>query len=60
MGHAEQQFHVKDVLREKGAKPGTGIVVDLRPAQWLASVRQRLCGAEHRLRAASKRYFTKT
>ncbi len=34
--HVEKDFHVKDIVREPGAKPGTGKRVDLRPAAgWL-------------------------
>jgi hypothetical protein len=34
--HVERDFHVKDIVREPGAKPGTGKVVNLRPAAgWL-------------------------
>lgn len=34
--HVERDFHVKDIAREPGAKPGQGKVVDLRPAAgWL-------------------------
>ena len=35
--HVERDFHVKDIVREPGAKPGQGKQVDLRPAAgWLA------------------------
>ena len=34
--HVERDFHVKDIIREPGAKPGKGKQVDLRPAAgWL-------------------------
>jgi hypothetical protein len=34
--HVEQDFHVKDIAREPGARPGTGKRVNLRPAAgWL-------------------------
>jgi hypothetical protein len=34
--HVERDFHVKDIVREPGAKPGQGKRVDLRPAAgWL-------------------------
>jgi hypothetical protein len=34
--HVERDFHVKDIVRAPGAKPGTGKQVDLRPAAgWL-------------------------
>lgn len=35
--HLERDFHVKDIAREPGAKPGTGKRVDLKPtAGWMA------------------------
>jgi hypothetical protein len=43
--HVEQQFHVKDILRAPGAKPGQGKAVDLRPpAGWLTILKQQLSG----------------
>jgi hypothetical protein len=43
--HVEQQFHVKDIIREPGAKPGQGKAVDLKPpAGWLTLLRQQLNG----------------
>ena len=34
--HVEKDFHVKDIVREPGAKPGQGKQVDLRPSvSWL-------------------------
>ena len=43
--HVEQQFHVKDIIREPGAKPGQGTVVDLRPpAGWMTLLKQQLSG----------------
>ena len=42
---AEKDFHVKDIIREPGAKPGEGIVVDLKPpAGWLTLLKQQLTG----------------
>jgi hypothetical protein len=43
--HVEQQFHVKDIIREPGAKPGQGKAVDLKPpAGWLTLLRKQLTG----------------
>ena len=43
--HVEQQFHVKDIIREPGAKPGQGKAVDLRPpVGWLTLLRKQLNG----------------
>jgi hypothetical protein len=43
--HVEKDFHVKDILRAPGAKPGQGTVVDLRPpAGWLTLLKQQLSG----------------
>jgi hypothetical protein len=43
--HVEQQFHVKDIIREPGAKPGQGKQVDLRPpAGWLTLLKKQLSG----------------
>ena len=43
--HVEQQFHVKDIIREPGAKPGQGKAVDLKPpAGWLSLLKQQLNG----------------
>lgn len=40
---AEQDFHVKDVLREPGSKPGEGTKVDLRPpAGWFSLLMEQL------------------
>jgi hypothetical protein len=34
--HVERDFHVKDYVREPGAKPGRGTPINLRPAaNWL-------------------------
>ena len=57
--HTEQAFHVKDILRQPGEKPGQGTTVELHPARWLASVRKRLGLAERRVHKAAKRYFDK-
>ena len=41
--HVEKDFHVKDIVREPGAKPGTGKRVDLRPASsWLGLALEQL------------------
>jgi hypothetical protein len=43
--HVEKDFHVKDIIREPGAKPGQGKAVDLRPpAGWLTILKQQLIG----------------
>jgi hypothetical protein len=43
--HVERDFHVKDVIREPGAKPGQGKPVDLKPpAGWLSLVLQQIRG----------------
>ena len=43
--HVERDFHVKDVIREPGAKPGQGKPVDLRPpAGWLTLALRQLRG----------------
>jgi hypothetical protein len=43
--HVEKDFHVKDVIREPGAKPGQGKVVELKPpAGWIALLKQQLTG----------------
>jgi hypothetical protein len=40
--HVEKDFHVRDILREPGAKPGQGKAVDLKPpAGWLTLLKQR-------------------
>ena len=39
--HVERDFHVKDIVREPGAKPGEGKQVSLRPAaSWLELARE--------------------
>ena len=41
--HAERDFHVKDIIREPGAKPGQGKSVDLKPAAgWLTLLKEQL------------------
>jgi hypothetical protein len=40
--HTEKDYHVKDIIREPGAKPGEGKPVDLRPAGWLAALKVQL------------------
>ena len=41
----EKDFHVKDIIRDPGAKPGQGKQVDLRPpAGWLTILKQQLSG----------------
>ena len=43
--HVEKDFHVKDVIREPGAKPGQGRVVLLAPpAGWLTLLVRQLTG----------------
>jgi hypothetical protein len=39
--HVEKDFHVKDVIREPGDKPGQGKAVVLKlPAGWLTLLKQ--------------------
>jgi hypothetical protein len=41
--HVERDYHVKDIIREPGDKPGQGKAVDLRPPRgWLALVKEQL------------------
>ncbi len=40
--HTEKDFHVKDIIREPGAKPGQGKAVDLRATGWLVSIMDQL------------------
>jgi hypothetical protein len=43
--HVERDFHVKDVIRAPGAKPGQGKQVDLKPpAGWLSLLARQLAG----------------
>ena len=41
--HTEKDYHVKDIVREPGDKPGQGKQVDLRlAAGWLELIRRQL------------------
>jgi hypothetical protein len=41
--HVERDFHVKDIVREPGAKPGQGKQVELKPAaNWLGLALEQL------------------
>jgi hypothetical protein len=43
--HVERDFHVKDILREPGSKPGQVKKVDLKPpAGWLSLIARQLAG----------------
>jgi len=43
--HVERDFHVKDIIRAPGAKPGQGKPVDLKPpAGWLSLILHQLAG----------------
>jgi hypothetical protein len=43
--HVERDYHVKDVIRDPGAKPGQGKKVDLKPpAGWLSLALRQLRG----------------
>jgi hypothetical protein len=43
--HVEKDFHVKDIIRDPGAKPGQGRVVLLAPpAGWLSLLVRQLTG----------------
>ena len=43
--HVERDFHVKDIIREPGSKPGQGKKVELKPpAGWLSLVVRQLAG----------------
>jgi len=43
--HVEKDFHVKDIIREPGAKPGQGKPVELTPpAGWLTLIMRQLTG----------------
>jgi hypothetical protein len=43
--HVERDYHVKDVIREPGAKPGQGKPVVLKPpAGWLSLIVRQLAG----------------
>jgi hypothetical protein len=41
--HVDRDFHVKDIVREPGAKPGQGKQIDLRPtAGWVGLALEQL------------------
>jgi hypothetical protein len=41
----EKDFHVKDIIRDPGAKPGQGKAVDLKPpAGWMTLLKKQLTG----------------
>jgi hypothetical protein len=43
--HVERDFHVKDIIRDPGAKPGQGKKVELSPpAGWLTLLVRQLSG----------------
>ncbi len=43
--HEEKDYLVKDILREPGAKAGTGIKIDLKPPQgWFGQLKKQLLG----------------
>ena len=43
--HTERDYHVKDLLRDPGAKPGQGKQVSLKPPTgWLGLLLQQLTG----------------
>jgi hypothetical protein len=43
--HVERDFHVKDIIRDPGAKPGQGRVILLAPpAGWLTLIVRQLTG----------------
>jgi hypothetical protein len=43
--HVEKDFHVKDIIRKPGAKPGEGKPVSLiPPAGWLTLIVRQLTG----------------
>jgi hypothetical protein len=45
VSHMERDFHVKDIIREPGAKPGQGNQVQLvPPAGWLTLIMRQLTG----------------
>jgi hypothetical protein len=45
----ENDYHVKDIIREPGNKPGEGKLVSLRPAPgWMSLIRQQLGFAENK------------
>ena len=43
--HVERDFHVKDIIREPGSKPGQGKKVELKPPPgWLSLAIRQLSG----------------
>ena len=43
--HVERDFHVKDIIRDPGAKPGQGKEVKLTPSPgWLSLIVEQLTG----------------
>jgi hypothetical protein len=41
--HVERDYHVKDIIRAPGDKPGQGKTVDLRPPKgWLTLLKEQL------------------
>jgi hypothetical protein len=43
--HVERDYHVKDVIRQPGSKPGQGKQVDLKPPTgWLSLIARQLAG----------------
>jgi hypothetical protein len=45
--HTEKDFHVKDIIRDPGAKPGEGKAVSLKPpAGWLKLLVEQLTGGK--------------
>ena len=43
--HVERDFHVKDIIRDPGAKPGQGKPVSLLPpAGWMTLLKRQLTG----------------
>jgi hypothetical protein len=43
--HVERDYHVKDVIRQPGSKPGQGRKVDLKPPTgWLSLIARQLAG----------------
>ena len=43
--HVERDFHVKDIIRDPGAKPGQGKQISLLPpAGWLTLLKRQLTG----------------
>jgi hypothetical protein len=43
--HVERDYHVKDIIRAPGSKPGQGKQIDLKPpAGWLSLIVRQLSG----------------